>query len=391
MPRTQQQGLPLVSVTPPPVTHRIQFLVETGAEGRATALRDAIAERVVEFGLRDMVSLEFLDESAATDAVELVVYFGDVSGADQALTEAAKSARSHGTVIIPVVADGSFEEQLPEALQSVNAYRWRGADSARTLAQLTLGEIGIEERLRRIFISYTHADALIAADQVHDALQRQGFDPFLDRLRVPLGADFDEFFQEALNDFAFVLVLESPLAAEAPGLLKEVHYALSHYLGPLIVSWPNAGAIPETTGLPRFQLAGPDVRQVDGQTALAEDCLPRLLFQVERSHAAEIMRRRRALVESAAEALRSAGETFTNLPSWRLLTERSMIGFATSVPTPKDLFELDQAAREYPNVQHSSLVHATRRLSERRAELLDWVIGERPLRLVPETSVGTGL
>ena len=140
--------------------------------------------------------------------------------------------------MIPVVSELSrFSREVPAALRPINGFPW--SRGARDLARVLLAELGIEERQRRAFISHKRDDGLGAAEQLHDELSHIGFRPFIDRFAIPQGRDIQAEIADALEDHAFLLFLETPLAHTSEWVFYEVEYALLHTLGTLIVTWPG--------------------------------------------------------------------------------------------------------------------------------------------------------
>jgi hypothetical protein len=72
-----------------------------------------------------------------------------------------------------------------------------------------LAACGIGSSSPRIFISYVRCDTTPIADQLFDALHREGFEVFLDRFSIEPGADFQVRLTEELSHMGFILVLES--------------------------------------------------------------------------------------------------------------------------------------------------------------------------------------
>ncbi len=217
----------------------------------------------------------------------------------------------------------------------------------------------------------------------------------IDRFAIRPGANVQDRIADGLEEFAFLLLLESPLAAESHWVFYEVEYALSHAMGIAIVRWP--GKVPElpgTSGLPRVQLEAADLIDDGGYEVLTPAALARVVAEVEQAHAAGLVRRRRSLVSSVADAARAAGRPVVGLVGWRLLvgdepSGREVVGVATRLPTADDLFGVDRAAETILGAGRKGVVvHAARRLTDERRDLLTWATGERSLALVPENGIG---
>ena len=179
---------------------------------------------------------------------------GDANDPVVAATVAA--ALAAGTVVIPVVDDlADFARDVPDALRPINGLGWSGPSAGRALARVLLAELGIEDRQRRVFISHKREDGLGAAEQLHDALSHHRFTPFIDRFVIREGEDVQATIADALEDHAFLLLLETPIAHTSDWAFDEVDYALTHTMGTIIVRWPGTTtSVPGSAGLPRLTL-----------------------------------------------------------------------------------------------------------------------------------------
>ena len=166
---------------------------------------------------------------------------------------------------------------------------------------------GIEERQRRVFISHKRDDGLGAAEQLHDALAHERFLPFIDRFVIPHGARVQDTIADALEDHAFLLLLETPLAWSSDWVFDEVEYALSHTMGILIARWPDdVRPVPGSADLKRFDLEPTDlITDAHGYDVLTDAALEQVTAAVERAHAHGLVRRRRMMVLSVEEAARA--------------------------------------------------------------------------------------
>ena len=156
-------------------------------------------------------------------------------------------------------------------------------DQLEQLVHLLLEELGIEEKQRRVFISHKRDDGLGAAEQLHDTLSHHGFRPFIDQFAVRVGQGVQAEIADALEDHAFLLLLETPLAHTSTWVFDEVDYALSHAMGVLILRWPGEPTpVPGSQGLPRIDLATDEiVPDAHGYDTLTEAGLSRIVSEVE--------------------------------------------------------------------------------------------------------------
>jgi hypothetical protein len=329
---------------------------------------------------------------ADPDVVSVAAYLGsEAAAADPGVAGATAAALAAGRVVIPVVSDlARFSREVPSALAPINGFPWTWGP--QKLARVLLAELGIEERQRRAFISHKRDDGLGAAEQLHDQLAHIGFRPFIDRFAIPLGRDVQAEIADALEDHAFVLFLETPLAHTSDWVFYEVDHALLHTLGLLIVTWPgDVTPMRGSNGLPRLKLDDGDLtRDPHGYDVLTAGGLQRVLAAAEAAHASGLVRRRRKLVESITDAAAAAGGTSTPLPGWRVAVEQAgattLFGITPRLPTASDLQLLD-GARTFDH--HAVvLVHSERPLRDELTTHLTWVCGNRELELTPQSEVG---
>jgi hypothetical protein len=352
-------------------------------------LMETLAEELRLIGLHHSVAVRMSAQAPSPDRPSVGLYLGSENAAGSAVVQQlALTALEEGPVI-PVVADlRRFGEETPPALSPINGMAWSATGVARAL----LEELGIEERQRKVFISHRREDGLGAAEQLHDHLSHMGFDPFIDRFAIRTGAAVQERIADALEEHAFLLLLETPSAADSDWVFFEIDYALSHTMGTLIIRWPDdPPPIPGSPGLPRIPLSAEDLVSDDhGYDILTDAALDRLVGEIEAAHASGLVRRRRMLIQSIEDAATAAGCTSLMLPHWRVRVESAetstLLGTTPRLPTAHDLQVLDQA-REEP-AQEAVLIHSARLLSAERRDHLRWVAGERDLVIMPENAIG---
>lgn len=372
-------------------------VVHSGRDSDVAMLREAVAQELELIGLHRSVSVAVAESDLPSSTPRICVCLCQAgSKFDEFVRDAVRKELNAGTTVIPVVEDlARFNEFVPEELKHANGIPWCDGKPLRGLVRVLLEELGIEDRQRRVFISHRRTDGLGVAEQLHDKLSHFKFQPFIDRFAIREGSNFQQEIGLALENFAFVLLLETPDAHSSDWVFDEVDYALSHAMGILIVRWPgDVREVPGSGGVPRFLLAEDELTTDEhGYSVLTDSGLDRLLEAIESAHACGLVRRRRLLMESVREAALAAGvDNCTPLRDWKLLVKASggisVVGTSPRLPSALDLQAVDEASNQADADLPGVLVHSARMLPEPLKRHLDWVSGTRSLHVIPENAIG---
>jgi TIR domain len=374
------------------VRYYIEIFAGPAEPGRQ-ALLDSLAGEVRGLGIHRAV--ELVAAAPPADEPNIGVYFGNpLLAQDAETTERVAAALAAGRPVVPVVGNlTEFPACVPGCLRLVNGVEWTAASPDTGLAQTVLMGLGITERQRRVFISHKREDGMAAAGQLHEALSRHGFFPFIDRFHIAPGRNVKEEIANQLDDCALLLLVETPLAHDSPWVLDEVDHALTRNLGAHIVTWPGVSEqIPGTSGLARQRLAPGDIVPHRGFDTLTDSALEEVVISVEAEHARALVRRRRYLITSLEDAAREAGLDCVPIPGWGTVVSGpegpSIVQVTPRMPTVEDLYELDITRSKFPGGPSGVLVHAPRRVPASRREVLAWAGASRDLTLVPENAIG---
>jgi hypothetical protein len=378
------------------VAYRIEVF-QTERPEWTDRLGHAVQRELTDLGVHRSVGVKVSEGHSDADRtpVVAVALMRPGSATDAEMAANVRGAVKDGVVVIPVVDDlQTFHDQAPAELAAYNGFTWSGHSPEIRLARLLLEELGIEEHERRVFISHRRSDGLGAAERLHDSLTHYRFKPFIDRFAVPPGGDIQPEIADALEDFAFLLLLETPEAHLSDWVFDEVEYALAHTMGVLIVQWPgNPTPVPGSAGMPRLVLEPDDLtRDAHGYDVLTEPAMDRVLQAVEAAHAHGLVRRRRMLLLNAQEAAEEGGAICIPLTRWRLDVTaphgRSIVAVAPRLPDARDLQRLDEARIHVDPDAEGILLHAARRLTDARRIHLDWVVADRNLVMVADNRIG---
>lgn len=387
------------------------YIIHEDRDQWASNLKQAIHTKLSNLGIEEnenKVKVKFLyDNLSGTTKVvypSIAVYLGSIDGSrSERCINSIRTALNLGICIIPVIEDGiSFKQQVPTELYPINAFKWSGISPAERLAwERILPELGLTEKERKVFISYRRSDGLGMADQLFDALSRRGFTVFMDLYDIESGRDVQMEITEYLEDIAFVLVIESPEAHYSKWIYKEMNYALKHHMGLRIIHWPLATQIPNTNDLPRRNLTNNEMISDVKYIKISDSILSGLINEIEFWHADGLLRRRRYLLESIEKEARIHYSTCLNIGNWTLFLrngmnkkENTVIGITPRLPNAYDLYYLDNPSLQLNNISQTRklLVHLTEYIPQERSELLEWIIDNRLMKMIPlEHFIGGGI
>lgn len=361
---------------------------------RRQIMLDTLANEVRNLGIHRTVALVETD-SPPEGEPSIGIYLGSPQFAsDPKMTAKVAASLAHGRAIVPVVDDlTNYLACVPSPLRLINGVQWETGEAGHRLAGTVLEGLGIAEQQRRVFISHKRDDGMAVAAQLHDRLAQHGFSPFIDRFHLAPGRNVQQEIANQLEDCALLLLVETPLAHESDWVFDEVDYVLSRNLGLHIITWPDISQpVPGTVGLARQRLTSDDIVPVRGFDTLTEPALEQVVISVEAEHARTLVRRRRYLLTSLADAARDAGLECVPMPGWGTLVTgqagTSIVQVCPRVPTVDDLYELDKIRAKFPDAPPGVLVHAPRHIPAERREVLTWAGASRDLTLVPENAIG---
>ncbi|WP_158000071.1 toll/interleukin-1 receptor domain-containing protein [Salinibacterium sp. PAMC 21357] len=330
------------------------------------------------------------------DPTTAVVFLGGpTAAASEALRQAADKCLQHFIPTLPVFDPtlGTLQSQLPESLLGLNAVKWVQDASASVLAGKTLRLLGITERDRRIFISYRQTDAAGLADQLRKTLIDVGWDVFLDRFSIPPGVDFQQRLDRELAEKSFVLLLETPTAADSPWVEHEIAFAQQRRLGMMALTLPDtrpAELYPAIEPSSRYQLDDTDVTGSAPEYVLASTSLERIVDEIEQRHAAAYSLRRESAMLEAGDELRRCGYEIKALGEWALIAEkadqREIVFVTVRSPEASDLriaHQLRESQRPHRTPTRGWIVHPTEDIDSDRSSLIHWLSRNRKVAATP--------
>ena len=81
---------------------------------------------------------------------------------------------------------------------------------------------------RQVFISYAKED-IAYAEELYDFLEASGFDPWLDKKKLKVGANWDFFIQKSLRESTWIILLLSSVSVKKRGYVQREYRAAVRY------------------------------------------------------------------------------------------------------------------------------------------------------------------
>ncbi len=157
------------------------------------------------------------------------------------------------------------------------------------------------------------------ADQLFAELTQSGFDVFLDRCSVPVGAFFQQHLMQDLCDKAMVVLLNSVNVANSEWVGEEITLIKTHRLGLLELRFPGATERKDidrdfTMDIDRQDLEPSPNAGAGNLKQLTASTLKTVVAQIKHVHAHALHRRRYELIDSFAGSLAKNGRMAQMLP-----------------------------------------------------------------------------
>ncbi len=365
------------------------YIFHENCDEWAVLIKEAFKNELHRFNINDTINIEedlqnFNENLLKVKKPSICIYLGTIEGRDSSVCQdAIESTLSRRIPIIPVVRDLSkINECLPKSLCSINAFLWNGESSAETLIRRVLEILGLTEKDRKVFICYRRSEGLKMANQLFDNLSSRGFKVFLDRFDIKYGLNFNEEIIKALEEIAFLIVIESPEAYGSDGVLNEVMYALKHNMGLVFIRWPTTvHSIPNTRSLPRINLTSDELESVGDFCQISSNRIDQIANELEFHHAKGLYLRKHQIIDSLITETLKSFPNYETIKSWVLLfkneesEQKLLLGITPRLPLPIDLYQLDKISRglNSQGTIRTILVHSSENIPNDHRNLLEWI------------------
>ncbi|MFX1498375.1 MAG: toll/interleukin-1 receptor domain-containing protein [Promethearchaeota archaeon] len=321
---------------------------------------------------------------------KIMIYFGSAN-IRKTNIDLLKEAKNAGIFIIPVLdSQQIINDCIPELLLKINIFFWdRYQVPEKKLVREIFENLGLEDKNRRIFISYRRDDGQGMAFQLFDKLSQQKFNIFLDLYDIDVGIDFEERIYESLEDKSFLLVIESPKANKSQWISKEVIYALRHEIPVYVVSWCDRDKeISETFNLPKIKLdINNDLVKSKEFYVIKENLVEGIINEIESLHAYGLNQRRNDFLRSIETSYSKDYHYYNYLQSWVIYFTNSkksdsdrLITMALHFPQPEDLYYIDNISKkikDFHNDTKKILFYKAEKLPDFQKEVLEWILNDK--------------
>ncbi len=162
--------------------------------------------------------------------------FADVELLEKVVVDAA--------LVLPIVQGSlnDFSQCVPEIISTYNGLAVSGQDKdvkVEKIANNILEAFSLLRKNRRVFISYKRDESTSVAIQLYEALERSGFDVFLDTHNIRPSEPFQDELWHRMADSDVVVLLNTSNFLGSMWTTQELATANKLLLGMVVVSWPE--------------------------------------------------------------------------------------------------------------------------------------------------------
>lgn len=167
--------------------------------------------------------------------------------------------KEDATLILPIVSDlTKFNSLIPDDLKNQNGFPLANEDDIPRLVSCILEGFSLLRASRRVFISYKRSESSDIAIQLYEALEKSGFDVFLDTHSIRLGEPFQEELWHRMTDSDIIVLLNTKNFLGSYWTKQELAKASSLSIGIVQVIWPDSNLMREAEICTPIQLKDED-------------------------------------------------------------------------------------------------------------------------------------
>ena len=225
------------------------------------AILDLLFKQIDELGMnRDMLHILKRDNfknGYHANYPAYCLYMGDIN--QETDLDILTILKNDATLILPIVSDlTKFDESIPEILKNQNGFKLSNEEEIPSLVSCILEGFSLIRISRKVFISYKRLESSHVAIQLYEALEKSGFDVFLDTHSIRPGEPFQEELWHRMTDSDIIVLLNTTNFLESNWTKQELAKANSLSIGIIQVIWPNLKLIPQAHICKPIQLKDKD-------------------------------------------------------------------------------------------------------------------------------------
>lgn len=148
------------------------------------------------------------------------------------------------SLVLPIVQGSldDFSQCVPKIISTYNGLAISEQDKDLKVEKIVnniLEAFSLLRKNRRVFISYKRDESTSVAIQLYEALEKNGFDVFLDTHSIRPSEPFQDELWHRMADSDVVVLLNTSNFLESMWTTKELAMANKLLLGMIVVSWPD--------------------------------------------------------------------------------------------------------------------------------------------------------
>jgi hypothetical protein len=292
-------------------------------------IKQSFYKHIEELGMPlDMIV--FLDEKNFTSEYKpntpmYCLYFGDSGGNFKNIDILIKLIND-ASLILPITDDLTrFKQTIPKLLETINGFELPSDEKIESLVAVIMEGLGLLRNTRRIFISYKRDESSKVAIQLFEALEKNGFDVFLDTHSVRPGEPFQDELWHRMADTDIVVLLNTPGFLKSEWTTKELAKANAMMIGILQLIWPNHKQERDAELSIPFQLYDTHFGNnhfTNSNSYLTNDAIEKIVQQAESLRARSLAARQDNIVTEFISAAKKTGVPVALHPEKIIITTK---------------------------------------------------------------------
>lgn len=240
---------------------KYQLIILGGPNKFEQAILDLLFKQIDELGMnRNMLHILKRDNfknGYHANYPAYCLYMGDIN--QETDLDILTILKNDATIILPIVSDlTKFDESIPEILKNQNGFKLSNEEEIPSLVSCILEGFSLIRTSRKVFISYKRSESSHVAIQLYEALEKSGFDVFLDTHSIRPGESFQEELWHRMTDSDIIVLLTTTNFLKSYWTKQELAKANSLSIGIIQVIWPNLKLIPQAQICKPIQLKDKD-------------------------------------------------------------------------------------------------------------------------------------